>query len=92
MAVSRKESVILSTADADTIAGPLDICGIKVVGGASGMTVNLKSDQLTGGTVLYTATVGNSTEKHEQVILRASGGVYVNISAGGGTVYIYLEP
>lgn len=91
MAVTRNENLILSTADADLIAGPLNVCGVKVVGGASGATVNLKSDQVTGGLVLYSSTVGNSSEKFEQVEFRARGGIYVNISAGGGTVYLYLK-
>jgi hypothetical protein len=91
MAVTRNENVILATADADLIAGPLNICGVKVVGGASGATVNLKSDQVTGGTVLYSSTVGNNAEKYEEVYFRARGGLYVNISAGGGTVYLYLK-
>jgi hypothetical protein len=90
MAVSRKETVILSTADADTINGPLTICGVKVVGGAGGMTVNLKSDKSSSGTVLYTSTVGNDVSLYEDVSFRAKDGLYVNISAGGGTVYIYL--
>jgi hypothetical protein len=91
MAVTRNETVILSTADADTIAGPLNVVGVKVVGGSSGATVNLKAEAVTGGVVLYSSTVGNNVEKFEQVTFRARGGLYVNISAGGGTVYIYLK-
>lgn len=91
MAVTSRESVRLSTADADTIAGPLSVCGVKIVGGGSGMTVNLKSDQVTGGAILYTSTVGASAEKFEEVKFTARGGIYVNIAAGSGTIYLYLE-
>jgi len=90
MAVTRAGSVVLATADADSITGPLRICGVKLVGGAGGATVNLK-DGGTSGTVLYSSTVGNSSEKFEEVDIRAPSSVYVNISAGGGTIYLYLK-
>lgn len=91
MAITRAgNNVILSTADADSIAGPLRVKSVKVVGGASGMTVKLK-DAGTSGVVLYSSTVAADTEKWEEVSFRSPGAIYVNISAGGGTVYIYLK-
>jgi hypothetical protein len=90
MAVTRTLNVIKATADADTIAGAGVICGIKVVGGAGGMTVNLKKTN-TSGTIAYTCTVGNSSEKFEEVRLVCDGTLYVNVSAGSGTIYLYLK-
>jgi hypothetical protein len=91
MAKSRAGSVLLATADADTFNEQLVVCGVKVVGGAGGMTVNLKHAS-TSGVVMYSTTVGNSSEKFEEVCFSVpNGGLYVNISAGGGTVYIYTK-
>jgi hypothetical protein len=91
MAKSKAGTVLLATADGDTFDEQLLICGVKIVGGGSGMTVNLKH-AATGGVVMYSSTVGNSSEKYEQVDIKVpKGGIYVNISAGGGTVYIYTK-
>lgn len=91
MAVTRAANVVKATADADVITGHLIIEGIKVVGGASGMTVNLKKTD-SSGTIVYTATVAADSESFEDVNLKIHGsGLYVNVSAGGGTVYLYLK-
>jgi hypothetical protein len=85
---NRKESVIISSTDGDTISSQLGICGIKVVGGAGGATINLKA----GTTIIYSCTVGNSAEKFEEVHMRiGSAGLTVNIASGSGTIYIYTK-
>jgi hypothetical protein len=92
MAATRKQNVIISSTDGDVVTGPLEIASIKLVGGASGATVNLKDGGVTGGTTLYAATVGNSSEKWEEVKMRVdASGLYVNFSAGSGTLYIYIR-
>jgi hypothetical protein len=91
MAATFKEHVIISSTDGDTYTGQVRVKGVKVVGGAGGATVNLKSGAVTGGTILYSTTVGNSAEKFEEVKFRSKDGLYINISAGSGTVYIYIE-
>lgn len=91
MAISQNETVVLSSTNADTVDGPVRVEGIKVVGGAGGMTVKLRADQSASGTILYECTVGASAEKFEQVEFKARGGLYINITAGSGTIYIYRE-
>lgn len=90
MAVTRVGNVWSATADGDIFTNMVDVKGIKVVGGGSGITVNLKKASSTGST-LYSAIVATSTERFEQVELRSPKGIYVNISAGSGTVYLYLR-
>lgn len=91
MAVTRAANVVKATANADVITGHLIIEGIKVVGGASGITVNLKKTD-TNGAVVYTKTLAADSESFEDVNLKIHGsGLYVNISAGGGTVYLYVK-
>lgn len=94
MAVTRAGNTIIATADGDSITGPLRIGAIKIVGGGSGMTVNLKKNG-TSGLVVYTGTVGNSAEKLDQgadeLINFRGTSLYVNVSAGSGSIYIYLR-
>jgi hypothetical protein len=94
MAVVQEGSVWTATADADVVMANQSnarVCGVKVVGGGSGMTVTLKSAGVTGGDAVYACTVSANAEKFEQVKFQCAGGLYVNISAGGGTVYVYSE-
>lgn len=90
MAVTSAGNVIKVTADADTIAQKMRIIGVKVVGTGGGMTVNFKKTD-TSGVILYTSTVGASAEKFDQVNIQTSATTYINVSAGAGAVYIYLE-
>ncbi len=87
----RYSNVIKTTTDADAITGALRVIGIKLVGGSSGATWNLKN---AGGTIIYSITVGNNSESYNQFDdgwqLRSE--VYAgNFSAGSGTAYIYFK-
>jgi hypothetical protein len=93
MAVTRAQTVIKATADADVITGPIDIIAIRVAAGGSGITVNLKDGGVTGGNIVWTqilAANGVQTDYLEKLRIDANG-LYVNISAGGGTVYLYVR-
>lgn len=88
---SRKRNVIVTSADGDTITDPQTISGIKVIGGASGITWNLKDP---GGNIVYQAVVGNSSSSFDKFeeCWHAGAGVFTgNIAAGSGTVYIYVQ-
>lgn len=90
MAVTNSETVVTATAANDTI-GNISVRGIKVVGGAGGMTVKLRADQSASGAILYECTVGNSTEIYEDVAFNSRGGLLVDITAGSGTIYLYRD-
>jgi hypothetical protein len=91
MAITRANNVIILAANADTLSENVKVRGIKLVGGAGGATVNLKKTN-NSGVIAYTSTVGNSAEKYEEVNLEVHGApLYLNVSAGSGTVYLYLE-
>lgn len=86
----RYSNVIVSSTDGDTITGPLSVTAIKTIGGGSGITFNLKN---VATNVIYSAKAGANAEIFNQFDpwqLRSE--VYtVNISAGSGTIYIYIE-
>lgn len=91
MAVVRAANVISASADADVIAGPLRLCGIKGVAGAGGLTVALRKGSVSGA-ILHTMVLGASEDLFEDVVLRVpSAGLYVQISAGAGSIYLYSE-
>lgn len=91
MAVTRDNNVIAMAADGDTIVGHHLIKGIKVAGGGSGATINLRRTDASG-MVLYTKKVAADTDTFEEVDIRNHGGtLYLDVDAGGGTVTLYLK-
>jgi lysophospholipid acyltransferase (LPLAT)-like uncharacterized protein len=89
MAIARAGNMISASADADTISGPVRVCGIKVVAGAGGITVNLRKGSV-GGTIMYTSTLAANAQVFEELELQVpAAGIYVQISAGAGVVYLY---
>lgn len=87
----RSANVISASANADVITGPLRLCGVKTVAGAGGITVNLRKG-VVGGAILHTVTLAANAQLFEELELRVPAvGIYVEISAGGGTVYVQSE-
>lgn len=90
MAVTRKDTVIIIDADNDTVPGPLNICGVRVVSiGASG-NAQIRADQSASGAILYSsATLASGSVDSDTIEFRAQGGIYVNLS--NAVVYLYLD-
>lgn len=87
----RSANVISASANADVITGPLRTGGLKVVAGAGGIAVNLRKG-VVGGAILHTVTLAANAQLFEELELRVpAAGVYVEISAGSGTVYLQSE-
>lgn len=86
MAVTRKESVIRIDADNDTVAGILNICGIKYMPGTS---ASIKADTSSSGMVLWETAL--TTELFDNVEIRVKDGIWVDL-AGSAVIYIYLKP
>lgn len=85
----RYTSTIVSSTDGDTVTGPIAISAIKVMGGGSGMTVNIKD---AGSNVIFKSIVtANDSEFNpfEKSLQLRTQTYTVNISAGSGTIYIY---
>ena len=88
MAVSTAGNVWIMTADNDSVAGPVAFEEVKVVAGGSGCTIELR-DGSQGGTVLYSTVLAAAGEEHQPLRIRTTSGVYLNVTAGGATVYLY---
>lgn len=89
MAVVRSANVISLGANADLAAGPLRTDTIAVQAGAGGVTLNLRKGSVTGA-ILYSLVLpanGNVTDSLKLRVPQA--GVYLEISAGAATVYLY---
>ena len=88
MAVTRSESVIVVTANNDTIAGPVDIESILYTPGTGSPNASIAIN----GTTVWTAASA-STRLFENAEIWVSGGATITVSmAGTGTaLYLYTE-
>lgn len=87
MANVRKETVWVVDTTGQLSAGVMRVCGVKLVGSSS--TLTLKCDG-SGGTTLYSIATGSAAEVFDQVEFKSASGLYATIT-GSGTAYIYLE-
>lgn len=91
MAQARKHNVVIIDTTNDTLAGPLNISTIRVVGGAASSSASISS---AGITIFASSTVaaGIADEAHD-LDIRVGGGETLTFTlAGTGTkVYLYLD-
>lgn len=90
MAVTRQCNVVIATATADTIPGPLNIMNVKVAAGANAGTLSLAVN----GNTIYSQTVAaNSSPQSDycEINVTQNQTVTVTTSATGITAYLYLE-
>lgn len=86
MAVTQKETVIRIDADNDTVAGILNICGIRYMPGTS---ASIKADASSSGMVLWETLA--TTEFFDNVEIRVKDGIWVDLAGAGAVLYLYLE-
>jgi hypothetical protein len=91
MSVVRSANVISANANADTIEGPLCIESIRVSAGAGGITLALKKKDNSGSTLFECILGANAQETSETPLYVPQAGLYVAITAGSGTIYLYSE-
>jgi hypothetical protein len=91
MAEATRYSNVIIPTTGQTITGPLSITAIKVIGGASGATVNISN--ATSTIIFKSVVAANTTElTHFSVPWEIRSEAYtVNVTAGGADIYIYLE-
>jgi len=90
MAEATRYSNVIVPTDGQTITGPLNIIGIKVVGGAAGATVNLRD---ANNVVLHKTKVGNDASEFDSLDgwqIRAQA-YNIQVAAGAADIYIYLK-
>ena len=91
MAVTRKNNVIVSATNGDTVTGPLSIESIKVVAGGATASCQLS----VGGVTIYDSgnISTNLASIADEAEIYISGGdtLTVALSGTGAKVYLYLE-
>lgn len=91
MAVVRSANIISASANADVIEGPLRLDKISVQAGAGGLTIRLRKG-VVGGAVLFEEVLGANEYHNSDYKLRVPAvGLYVEIAAGAGTIYLASE-
>lgn len=89
MSVVRSANVISANANADVITGPVRTEEMEIQAGAGGLTIRLRKG-VVGGAVLFEAVLGANESHNYALRLRVpQAGIYVEIAAGAGTVYLY---
>lgn len=89
MSVVRSANVISLNANADVATGPIRADSIVVQAGAAGCTLNLRKGSVSGA-ILYSAVLGNNGRAEDNAKFRIpAAGVYLEISAGAATVFLY---
>ena len=88
MAVTRALNVIRITADNDTVAGNINICGIKFIAGTGSPSAAIKADDSSGMTVWETAS---TTALYEEVEISVKQGIHIDLAGTGSVLYLYTE-
>lgn len=91
MAVVRSANVISATANADVIAGPLRIEQVNIAAGAGGLTVRLRKGSVSGAILLEAVVAASTTQNLDSSLYVPAAGIYVEVVAGAGTVFLYSE-
>lgn len=91
MAVVTSANVISLSADTDKWSNTLRTDSIHIQAGAGGYTIALRKGSVAGA-ILFQAVLG-ANESHEYTVkLRVpQSGLYLQVTAGTGTVYLYSE-
>jgi hypothetical protein len=88
MAVTRAGTVIKIAADNDTVAGPINVCGIKYIAGTGSPSIQIKETDTNGVVMWETAS---ATSLYEEVKFRSNGTIHVDLAGTGTLLYIYTE-
>lgn len=88
MAVTRAGNVIRMTADNDTVAGPIHICGIRYIAGTGSPSVTLKAGDTSGNNLYFN---NNAASIFEEVEIREQGTVHLDLAGTGTEIYLYTE-
>lgn len=89
---TRYSNVIKSTADGDSITGPVSVLGIKAVAGANAVNFTIKD---ANSNVLYQVNVAANASAQLDSFddgwqLRSGQTYIVGMSATGGSLFIYV--
>lgn len=94
MAVTRQGNVIKLTADNDTVAGPLRVERIRVLGGGTTPAVLLKQTDTNGFIYFETGTLANDAiVDYNETCFRVPYGetLHCDMTGSNSTVYIYIK-
>lgn len=90
MAVTRTLNVVRITADNDTVAGPLNICGINYVAAASGASAQMKLTD-TSGQLLWAANTLTHDVYDVDIRIPSNNTIHFDLAGTGTEVILYLE-
>lgn len=88
MAVTKAGTVIVVSADNDTIQGPIVVTGIKYIAGTGTPSAQIKSVN-TSGVILW--ETASTTSIFEEAEFRCQEDLHFDLAGVGTLLYIYTE-